>query len=84
MLGCSWKNNHGLIRGSGVSLKKVKKVFDKHFDVIEDFYADLSFVPDEFKGSKEDEEMREIELQGGTFDKSAGITLDDFVDLYAN
>lgn len=58
MLGCSYKNGYGLIRDTGVPLKKVRKVFNKHFDVIEDFYADFNFVPDEFKGSREDEELR--------------------------
>lgn len=58
MLGYAWKNGYGLIRERGASMKHIKQVFNDYFDIIEDFYEDFSFVPDEFKGSKEDDEMK--------------------------
>ena len=71
------------MRDTGVKLKDVRKVFNSYFDVIEDFYADFNFVPDEFKGSEEDEAIRQFEIKHGLYDQASGMTLNDFIDFYA-
>lgn len=62
MLGYAWKNGYGLTRKSGASMTKIKRVFDSYFDVIEDFYDNFTFVPDEFKGSQEVEDIKQFEI----------------------
>lgn len=52
-LGVSWKNGIGLIRDTGIDLEDIKHKFNDYFDIIEDFNEDFSFVPDEYKDSKE-------------------------------
>lgn len=62
MLKYKWKNGYGLMRERGASMEHIKQVFNEYFDIIEDFYENFNFVPDEFKGSKEDEEMKRFEI----------------------
>ena len=62
MLKYKWKNGYGLLRDSGASMQKIKQVFNDYFDIIEDFYDNFTFVPDEFKGSKEVEDLKQFEI----------------------
>lgn len=48
-LGVSWKKDKGLVRDSGIDLNDVEYVFDEYFDIIEDYYDNYNFVPDEYK-----------------------------------
>lgn len=81
-LGVSYKNGHGLIRDTGIDLNDIYKVFGDYFDIVEDYYDNYAFTPDEFKGSKEDEEMRRFdELHG--IDAVSKTTLNDFCDEFA-
>lgn len=81
-LGVSYKKGHGLIRDSGISLDDVKSKFAEYFDIVQDYADDLEFVPDEFKDSKEDDDIRALELELGLDDSRYGITLSDFIDMY--
>lgn len=83
-LGVAWKYGKGLIRDTGIDLEDVKRVFGKYFDIIEDFTDNYAFVPDEFKDSQEDDELRTLELQYGITDDSSGITLKEFIDQFEN
>lgn len=82
MLKYKWKNGYGLLRDSGASIQKIKQVFNDYFDIIEDFYDNFTFVPDEFKGSKEVEDLKQFEIQNGLYNSATGTTLNDFIDLY--
>jgi len=57
-LGVSYKNGHGLIRDTGIDLYDIKTKFSEFFDIVEDFNDERDFVPDEFKGSEDDERIR--------------------------
>lgn len=83
-LGVSWKNGKGLIRDTGIDLEDVKRVFNEYFDIIEDYSENFNFVPDEFKDSYEDDEMRMFDLQNGIDLDSSGITLHEFVEEFKN
>ena len=83
-LGVAWKYGKGLIRDTGIDLEDVKRVFGKYFDIIEDFADNYAFVPDEFKDSQEDDELRTLELQYGITNDSSGIMLKEFIDQFEN
>ena len=83
-LGYACKNGYGLTRKSGASIQKIKNVFNDYFDIIEDFYDNFTFVPDEFKGSEEVERIKQFEVQNGLFNSATGTTLNEFIDLYKN
>lgn len=53
-LGVSYANGKGLIRDKGIGLRAIEKKFKEYFDIIEDFYDNYEFVPDDMKGSEED------------------------------
>jgi hypothetical protein len=44
-LGVSYKKGHGLIRNSGIYLKRIETMFDEYFDIVVDF--DDTLPPDE-------------------------------------
>ena len=83
MLGYAWKNNYGLIRQSGSSMNHINNVFKDYFDVVENFFENFTFVPDEFKGTKQAEEIDDFERQHGLKTAGSGITLNEFIDLFA-
>ena len=71
-----------MIRDTGIDLYAIKEKFNDYFDIVEDYYENYEFTPDEFKGSKEDEEMRKFEeLQG--IDAVSKTTLNEFCDEFA-
>ena len=47
--GVAYKNGYGLIRKTGINLEDIKEKFDEYFDVVEDFFEDMDFVPDEMQ-----------------------------------
>ena len=80
-LGVSYKNGKGLIRNIGIDLNDIKEKFNDYFDIVEDYYENYEFTPDEFKGSDEDLEMRKFEeLQG--IDAVSKTTLNEFCDEF--
>lgn len=81
--GFSYKNGYGMIRQSGVNLTDIKHVFNEYFDIVEDFYDNYNFVPDEYKDSIEASQMDFID---STLDVNAvtGITLNEFIDMFRN
>ena len=81
-LGVSYKNGKGLIRNIGIDLNDIENKFNDYFDIVEDYYDNYAFTPDEFEGSKEDEEIRKFEeLQG--IDAVSKTTLNDFCNEFA-
>lgn len=81
-LGVSYKKGKGLIREIGIDLNDIKEKFNDYFDIVEDYYENYEFTPDEFKGSDEDLEMRKFEeLQG--IDAVSKTTLNEFCDEFA-
>ena len=81
-LGVSYKNGKGLIRDIGIDLDDIKSKFNDYFDIVEDYYENFEFTPDEFKGSKEDKAMRKFdELQG--IGAVSNTTLNEFCDEFA-
>ena len=82
-LGVSWKRGKGLIRDSGIALTNVEHVFDEYFDIIEDYYDNYEFVPDEYKNTLYAKQL-------DNFDKSIGVnavsktTLNEFIDEFKN
>ena len=70
------------MRDTGIALEDIKSKFAEYFDVVQDYYDDSQFVPDEFKGRKEDNDIKAIELELGLDDNRYGITLSDFIDMY--
>lgn len=80
-LGVSYKNGKGLIRDSGIGLELIEDRFDEYFDIVEDFYDNYNFVPDEYAGTLYDKQL-------DNFDASIGVgaisntTLDEFIDEF--
>lgn len=83
-LGVSWKTGYGLIRKIGIDLEDVKQVFNSYFDIIEDFGENFDFVPDEFKNSHVNDEMRHFDLANNISHDSSGSTLNDFINEFRN
>lgn len=81
-LGMAYVKGKGLRRDSGIDLKTIKQKFSDYFDIVEDYYENFEFVPDEFKGSKEDDELQRFDLENG-IGLASGNTLNDFCDQYA-
>lgn len=75
-----FKNGYGLVRDSGVELYDIEHVFDEYFDIVEDYYDNQDFVPDEFKDSLENTEMDMIDATLGV-DAVSNDTLEDFIEL---
>lgn len=79
--GYSWKNGYGLIRDTGATLDEIKSKFNEYFDIVEDFYEDYYFVPDEMKGTDAEKELIDFDDENG-IGATAGITLNEFVDMF--
>lgn len=74
----AWKNGRGLVRNGGIDLRDIEKAFDEYFDVVEDYYDNYEFVPDEMKGSAEDAAMQAYDDANGITAVSQ-MTLDEFI-----
>ena len=81
-LGVSFKNGYGLIRDNGIDLDVIEEKFSDYFDIVEDYYDNHDFVPDEYVGSKEDASMRKFEELNG-INAISKTTLNDFCDEFA-
>lgn len=79
----AYKNGYGLIRDTGVSIQDVKNKFSPYFDVVEDYYENYSFVPDEFKNSTYDKQADDIDKELG-IDAVSNTTLNDFINEFEN
>ena len=79
----AYKNGYGLIRDTGVSIQDVKDKFNPYFDVVEDYYENYSFVPDEFKDTLYDKSADEIDKSLG-IDAVSNTTLNDFINEFEN
>lgn len=82
-LGVGYKAGLGLTRKTGIGLRAVEKRFKEYFDIIEDFYENYAFVPDEMKGSKEDKEIADWDKELN-LNAVSGITLNDFIQMFKN
>ena len=80
--GVSYVKGKGLRRDTGIDLDDIEEKFAEYFDIIEDYYDNFAFVPDEFKDSPENDELQRFELQND-IDSVSGNTLNDFCDQYA-
>lgn len=80
-LGVSYKKGRGLIRDTGIDLQEIEIVFSDYFDIIEDFYDNNEFVPDEMRGSKEDLELAKFDLLND-IDAVSRTTLNEFIEMY--
>lgn len=79
--GYSWKNGYGLIRDTGATLDEIKSKFNEYFDIVEDFYEDYYFVPDEMKGTDAEQELIDFDDEN-EIGATSGITLNEFVDMF--
>lgn len=79
-LGVSWKRGKGLIRDTGIDLERIKEVFDEYFDVVEDYSEEL---PPEMMENPAFAQAKFMDAALGIEDNSAGITLAEFLELYA-
>jgi len=72
-----YKNGYGIVRQTGVDIDYIHSIFNEYFDVVEDYYENNMFIPDEM--SQED-----IDLIGALDDGSlaSGMTLNDFIDMF--
>lgn len=82
--GVSYKKGKGLIRDTGIGLDQIEETFSEYFDIVEDFYNNYDFVPDEMKGSKEDLEMQKFDILNGITDGATKTTLNEFIDMFKN
>lgn len=80
--GVSYILGKGLRRDTGIDLHDVEQKFADYFGVVENYYDNFDFVPDEYKDSKENDDLQAFELQNG-IDSISGNTLNDFCDQYA-
>ena len=55
--GVSYVKGKGLRRDTGINLDDIEEKFAEYFDIIEDYYDNFAFVPDEFKDSPENDEL---------------------------
>lgn len=78
-LGMSWKKGYGLIRDTGVDLKKIKETFDPWFDVVEDYTEEL---PPEMMEEPAFAQAKFMDAALGLEEEYTGITLADFLELY--
>lgn len=58
-------------------------MFKDYFDIVEDYYDNYDFVPDEFVGSEEDAEIQAMDLKFG-IDPISQTTLDEFIEDFKN
>lgn len=78
--GVSWKKGQGLIRDTGIDLQDIKDTFDPYFDIVEDYSEEL---PPELMDDPAFSQAKFMNAALGIDDESAGITLAEFLDLYA-
>ena len=71
----AYKNGYGLVRDTGVSIDDIKSTFSPYFDVVEDYYENYVFVPDEYKGTIYDKRADDIDKELG-IDAVSSTTLD--------
>ena len=76
--GVSWKTGCGLIRANGLPLDKIEQTFDEYFDVVEDYYDNFEFIPDEMKNDPSLDD--DIAVSDNW---ASGLTLNDFCQLYS-
>ena len=50
--GVSYVKGKGLRRSTGIGLDVIEEKFGEYCDIVEDYYDNYDFVPDEFKDSK--------------------------------
>lgn len=81
-LGMAYAKGRGLVRQSGVDLNDIKQKFNSYFDIVEDYYENYDFVPDEYKDSKENDELQAFDIANG-IDAVSNDTLNDFCNLFA-
>lgn len=79
----SYKKGKGLIRDTGIDLDKIEEIFSEYFDIVEDFYDNYDFVPDEMKDSKENIELQKFDMLNG-INAVSKTTLNDFIDMFRN
>lgn len=79
-LGVAWKRGRGLIRDTGIYLDDIKRVFDPYFDKVEDYNEEL---PPELVDDSAFADMMRIDMELGVAENESGITLAEFLDLYA-
>lgn len=79
--GVACKNGYGLMRKTGINLEDTKEKFDEYFDVVEDFYDDFGFVPDEMKDTFDAKLVKALD-QHSASEYASGDTLEDFCDMY--
>ena len=78
----SYARGKGLRRDTGIDLDQIEKTFSEYFDIVEDFYDNFDFVPDEMKGSAEDDALRAFDLDN-SMDSVTGTTLHEFCQEFS-
>lgn len=78
--GVSWKRGRGLIRDTGIQLEDVKRVFDEYFGAVTDFNEEM---PRDLADDPKFDEVRQTDRELGVAEDASGITLAEFLDLYA-
>ena len=58
ILGVSYKNGSGIIRDTGIDLNDIEEKFSKYFDIVEDYYDNYDFVPDEYRDTLYDKQLK--------------------------
>ena len=81
--GVAFAKGKGLRRDTGIDLKDIKQKFSDYFDIVEDYYDNSTFVPDEYKGTDVNDEMDKFDVDNG-IDLVSGDTLNDFCDYFNN
>ena len=79
--GVSYVIGKGLRRDTGIDLEDIKKTFKDYFGIIQDFSEDIGFVPDEYKDSKENDELIAFDISND-IDNVSGLSLNDFCEMY--
>jgi len=77
--GFAWKNGYGLIRGGGVSLDDIKRVFAPYFGSVVDMNEEL---PEDLRDNPEIQDMLAIDAKLGIREDNMGVTLEEFLDQY--
>lgn len=80
-LHATYKNGHGLLRDTGIDLHTIESAFSEYFDIVEDFYDNIDFVPPEMIGSKEAQELEMFDASNG-IGAASSMTLQEFMTTY--
>ena len=78
--GVSWKRGRGLIRDTGIQLEDIKRVFNGYFGAIVDFNEEM---PPDLVENPAFDEVSQIDRELGVVETESGITLAEFIDIYA-